>query len=193
MGFAWRGSRTATGRCSRRDQRGVSHGATQRARSRRICACRPRRWPADRQVTEWGIEHNDRGERADAFLYCVEVKPEGCDYFIPLAPSWLIGEKSKVVARWHRVPGSDRLQPEIVTGLRMQSEDVEGRSKKRSSEKCHCRRQPRDRSLRPRSFVVGRGAARRRRVCAAGPTKISCPAPGMFSRNGSTASVGSRL
>jgi len=70
---------------------------------------------ADRQVTEWGIEHNEQGERADAFLYCVEVKPEGCDYYIPLAPSWLIGEKSKVVARWHRIAGSDRLQPEIVT------------------------------------------------------------------------------
>jgi len=69
---------------------------------------------ADRQVTQWGIEHNDRGERADAYLYCVEVKPEGCDYFFPLAPSWLAGEKSKVVARWHRVAGSDRLQPEIV-------------------------------------------------------------------------------
>ena len=69
---------------------------------------------ADRQVTNWGIEHNDQGERADAYLYCVEVKPEGCDYFIPLAPSWLIGEKSKVVARWQRVAGSDRLQPEIA-------------------------------------------------------------------------------
>lgn len=69
---------------------------------------------ADAQVTAWGIEHNDQGERADAYLYCVEVKPEGCDYFIPLAPSWLIGEKSKVVARWHRVPGSDRLRPEVV-------------------------------------------------------------------------------
>ena len=69
---------------------------------------------ADRQVTEWGIEHNAAGERADAYLYCVEVKPEGCDYFIPLAPSWLVGEKSKVVCQWHRVPSSDRLQPEIV-------------------------------------------------------------------------------
>ena len=44
----------------------------------------------------------------------MEVKPEGCDYFIPLAPSWLVGEKSKVVARWQRVAGSDRLQPEIA-------------------------------------------------------------------------------
>lgn len=68
----------------------------------------------DRQVADWGIEHNARGERADAYLYCVEVKPEGCDYYIPLAPSWLVGEKSQVVARWHRVPGSDCLQPEIA-------------------------------------------------------------------------------
>lgn len=68
----------------------------------------------DRQVTEWGIEHNERGERADALLYCVEVKPEGCDYYIPLAPTWLIGEKSKVVAKWKKTPGSDRLTPEIA-------------------------------------------------------------------------------
>ncbi len=69
---------------------------------------------ADAQVTAWGIEHNEHGERADALLYCVEVKPEGCDYFIPLAPSWLVGEKSKVVCKWQRVPGSEQLQPEIA-------------------------------------------------------------------------------
>ncbi|MEQ1754680.1 MAG: anti-phage-associated DUF1156 domain-containing protein [Micropepsaceae bacterium] len=69
---------------------------------------------ADRQVSDWGIEHNERGERIDALLYCVEVKPEGSEYYIPLAPSWLIGEKSKVVARWHNFKGSDRLKPEIV-------------------------------------------------------------------------------
>src|SRR5207244_1274584 len=46
--------------------------------------------------------------------YSVEVKPEGCEYFIPLAPSWVIGERSKVVARWQRTPGSERLKPEIA-------------------------------------------------------------------------------
>ena len=69
---------------------------------------------ADRQITAWGIEHNDRGERAEAFLYCVEVKPEGCDYFIPLAPSWVISEKYRIVAIWRKAPESDRLQPEVV-------------------------------------------------------------------------------
>ncbi len=86
---------------------------------------------ANRQVTEWGIEHNAAGERADAYLYCVEVKPEGCDYFIPLAPSWLVGEKSKVVCRWHRVAGSDRLHPEIVTVSTDEVAEAKGDAKKR--------------------------------------------------------------
>jgi putative DNA methylase len=69
---------------------------------------------ADQQVTEWRIEHNGRSERAQAFLYCVEVKPEGSDYFIPLAPSWVISEKFRIVAIWHRMPGSVQLRPEVT-------------------------------------------------------------------------------
>jgi putative DNA methylase len=69
---------------------------------------------ADKQITAWGIEHNERGERAEAFLYCVEVKPEGCDYYIPLAPSWVISEKYRIVATWKKVAGSDRLQPTVL-------------------------------------------------------------------------------
>lgn len=69
---------------------------------------------ADQQIIEWGIEHNERGERAEAYLYCVELKPEGCDYYIPLAPSWVISEKYRIVATWKRVPGSDHLVPEVV-------------------------------------------------------------------------------
>lgn len=67
----------------------------------------------DQQITDWGIEHNDQGERAEAYLYCAEVKPEGCDYYIPLAPSWVIAEKYRIVAIWRRVEGSDRLQPDV--------------------------------------------------------------------------------
>src|SRR5690606_31664359 len=69
---------------------------------------------ADRQVTVWGIEHNEQRERADAFLYCVETKPEGSDVYIPLAPSWLVGENSRAVCRWHRVADSEQLVPEIA-------------------------------------------------------------------------------
>lgn len=90
---------------------------------------------ANRQVTEWGIEHNEHGERADAYLYCVEVKPEGCDYYIPLAPSWLIGEKSRVVALWHRESGSDRLQPEIVKVSEAELKHWKGDAKKKMNPK----------------------------------------------------------
>ena len=68
---------------------------------------------ADKQIADWGVEHNERGERAEAFLYCVEVRPEGHDYYIPLAPSWVISEKYRIVATWRRVPNSDRLQPTV--------------------------------------------------------------------------------
>jgi putative DNA methylase len=52
----------------------------------------------DKQITEWGIEHNEQGWRADAFLYCVETKSPATGYWVPLAPSWVIAEKNKTVA-----------------------------------------------------------------------------------------------
>lgn len=69
---------------------------------------------ADKQITKWGIEHNDQGERAEVFLYCVEVKPEGCDYYIPLAPSWVISERHRIITTWKKVVGSDRLLPTVL-------------------------------------------------------------------------------
>ena len=69
---------------------------------------------ADRKITEWGIEHNERGERAEAFVYCVEVKPDGCDYYIPLSPTWVVDENMNAIVRWHQVPGSDCLNPEVA-------------------------------------------------------------------------------
>ena len=63
---------------------------------------------ADKQIAEWGIEHNERGERAEAYIYCVEVKPDGCDYYIPLSPSWVISEKYRIVATWRRLAPTDR-------------------------------------------------------------------------------------
>ncbi|WP_104992647.1 DUF1156 domain-containing protein [Deinococcus sp. NW-56] len=52
----------------------------------------------DEQITVWGIEHNEQGWRADAYLYCVEVRDPESGYMVPLAPSWVISEKYGVVA-----------------------------------------------------------------------------------------------
>ena len=52
----------------------------------------------DRQITEWGIEHNEQGWRADAYLYCTETVCPECKWRVPLAPSWVIGKKTNTVA-----------------------------------------------------------------------------------------------
>jgi len=52
----------------------------------------------DRQITEWGIEHNEQGWRADAYLYCTETVCPECGWRVPLAPSWVIGKKTNTVA-----------------------------------------------------------------------------------------------
>jgi adenine-specific DNA methylase len=53
---------------------------------------------SDKQIIEWGIEHNDKGWRADAYLYCVEALCPATGYLLPLAPSWIISERYNVCA-----------------------------------------------------------------------------------------------
>jgi adenine-specific DNA methylase len=53
----------------------------------------------DNQICKWGIEHNVQGWRADAYLYCEEVKCPECGWQIPLIPSCLIGPTSKTIAK----------------------------------------------------------------------------------------------
>jgi adenine-specific DNA methylase len=67
-----------------------------------------------KQISDWAIERNENGEQAEAFLYCVEVKPEGSDYYIPLAPSWVVSEKYRVVVTWSKVSGSNKLEPKAI-------------------------------------------------------------------------------
>lgn len=71
---------------------------------------------ADKQITEWGIEHNDRGWRADAYLYCVEAKCPATGLMLPLAPSWIISEKYRVCAVLRRNEARQGYDIEIVTG-----------------------------------------------------------------------------
>lgn len=52
----------------------------------------------DDQVKKWGIEHNEKGHRADSYLYCMETICPECNYKVPLAPSWIIGKGTKTVA-----------------------------------------------------------------------------------------------
>ena len=52
----------------------------------------------DKQIIEWGIEHNEQGWRAEYYIYCTEVVCPECGWRVPLAPSWIIGKKTSTVA-----------------------------------------------------------------------------------------------
>ena len=71
----------------------------------------------DRQVTEWRIEHDDAGWRADAFLYCTEATCPECGWSVPLAPSWVIGEKTRTVALLNAIPEERRFSIDIRSGV----------------------------------------------------------------------------
>ncbi len=67
----------------------------------------------DRQVAEWGIEHNEKGWRADAFLYCTEAVCPECGWTVPLASTWAVGETSKVIAILEPVEEEKRFNIEV--------------------------------------------------------------------------------
>ncbi len=98
----------------------------------------------DRQVTVWGIEHRTedvaaaewkkmvkaledgkltptdvsrRVPRADAYLYCVEAVCPETGWAVPLAPSWVIGEKSRCIARLVPDRKRKRYDIEIHSGV----------------------------------------------------------------------------
>ena len=71
----------------------------------------------DRQVTAWRIEHDEAGWRADAFLYCTETACPECGWRVPLAPSWVIGEKTQAVARLKPEPAERRFAIDIRSGV----------------------------------------------------------------------------
>ena len=97
----------------------------------------------DAQVTAWGLEHKtedlppDEWEkltaalaagtltpaaiatrvwRADAYLYCVEVRCPETGWLVPLAPSWVIGENSKTIATLVPLPEEKRYRIDIKSG-----------------------------------------------------------------------------
>lgn len=71
---------------------------------------------ADAQITAWGIEHDGAGNRADAYLYCVEAVSPATGLRVPLAPSWVISEKYNVVAELERNDRAGGYDIHIITG-----------------------------------------------------------------------------
>ncbi|WP_119673929.1 anti-phage-associated DUF1156 domain-containing protein [Deinococcus sp. RM] len=70
----------------------------------------------DRQITEWGIEHDDQGRRADAYLWCNEVLDPETGYMVPLAATWVISQSQRVIAELVRDDENKRYDIKILTG-----------------------------------------------------------------------------
>lgn len=70
----------------------------------------------DKKLTKLGIEHDERGNRAKAYLYCLETRCPETGWMIPLAPSWLISPKQGAVAKLIPDPQNKRFDIEVETG-----------------------------------------------------------------------------
>lgn len=69
----------------------------------------------DQEICALGIEHNEQGDRAVSYLYCVEAKCPECGMTVPLAPSWVIGKGTKTIARL--IAEEDHYRFEIHMGV----------------------------------------------------------------------------
>ncbi len=53
----------------------------------------------DAEITALGIEHDEAGNRAKNYLYCLETKCPETGWMIPLSPTWEISKPNNVVAK----------------------------------------------------------------------------------------------
>jgi putative DNA methylase len=71
----------------------------------------------DRIITKLGIEHDSQGNRAKAYLYCLETRCPETGWMVPMAPSWVISKTYAVVARLVPDHENKRFTIEIHSGV----------------------------------------------------------------------------
>jgi putative DNA methylase len=71
----------------------------------------------DAEITKLGIEHDSHGNRAKAYLYCLETRCPETGWLVPLSPSWVISKTRNVVAKLIPDHEHKRFQIDIVSGV----------------------------------------------------------------------------
>ncbi|MGF1613041.1 MAG: anti-phage-associated DUF1156 domain-containing protein [Gammaproteobacteria bacterium] len=71
----------------------------------------------DQDITALGIEHDEHGNRAKAYLYCLEARCPETGWMVPMSPSWAISKTRNVVARLLPDRSNKRFEIEIVSGV----------------------------------------------------------------------------
>ncbi len=71
----------------------------------------------DTEITALGIEHDSLGNRAKAYLYCLETRCPETGWMVPLSPSWVISKTHNVVAKLIPDEKKQRFNIDIVSGV----------------------------------------------------------------------------
>lgn len=71
----------------------------------------------DAEITKLGIEHDKHGNRAKAFLYCLETRCPKTGWMVPMAPSWVISKTRNVVAKLIPDPKKKRYEIVVQSGV----------------------------------------------------------------------------
>lgn len=71
----------------------------------------------DDEITALGIEHDANGNRAKAYLYCLETRDPRTGWMVPMAPSWIISRTRNAVARLVPDHANKRYHIEIHSGV----------------------------------------------------------------------------
>lgn len=53
----------------------------------------------DEEITALGVEHDENGNRAKAYLYCLETRCPETGWMVPLSPSWVVSPRQGVIAK----------------------------------------------------------------------------------------------
>ncbi len=68
----------------------------------------------DRELAELGIEHDEHGNRAKAYLWCLETRCPQTGWMVPLATTWIISKNYRTCARLVPDHAGKRFDIEIV-------------------------------------------------------------------------------
>lgn len=68
----------------------------------------------DDEIVSLGVEHDEDGNRAKVFLYCLETRCPRTGYMVPLSPTWVISRTHKVIAKLIADHDNKRYDIEIV-------------------------------------------------------------------------------
>ena len=71
----------------------------------------------DAEITALGIEHDEYGNRAKAYLYCLETRCPDTGWLVPLSPSWVISKTRNIVARLIPDHKHKRFDIQVKTGV----------------------------------------------------------------------------